>query len=75
MGELPLHVTVRDDRPLSAPFTSTASVPGLERWDRPVYIIYTNMYIHIIYMYYSIAYYNERATSIHVCHLPVLFLV
>ena len=29
MGELPLHVTVRDDRPLSAPFTLTVSVPGM----------------------------------------------
>ena len=43
MGELPLHVTVRDDRSISAPSTLTASVPGLERWDRPAYIQHTNV--------------------------------
>ena len=53
MGELPLHVTLRDDRPLSAPFTLTASMPGLERWDKPA--VFTFVYICIVheqmYMY------------------------
>ena len=42
MGELSLHVTVRDDRSISAPFTLTASVPGLERWDKPA--VFTFVY-------------------------------
>ena len=59
MGELSLHVTVRDGRPLSAPFTLTASVPGLERWDKPAYIQHTMlriihthmcMYMYVLYV-------------------------
>ena len=55
MGELPLHVTLRDDRPLSAPFTLTASMPGLERWDKPA--VFTFVY----------ALYTNKCTCIHAC--------
>ena len=44
MGELSLHVTVRDDRSISAPFTLTASVPGLERWDKPAVFTFVHAY-------------------------------
>ena len=83
MGELSLHVTVRDDRSISAPFTLTASVPGLERWDKPAYIQHTNV-THYTYTYVHVHVYVCTICSIvkyithtplHVCHLPVLFLV
>ena len=71
MGELPLHVTLRDDRPLSAPFTLTASMPGLEHWDKPAYIQHTNVMVHAhmcMYMYvlyvYSEVYYTRTTTCL-----------
>ena len=71
--ELPLHVTVRDDRTLSAPFTSTASLPGLERWDKPAYIQHTNVirctcthvHVHVCILYvYSEVYYTHTTTCL-----------
>ena len=71
MGELSLHVTVRDDRPLSAPFTLTASVPRLERWDKPVYIQHTSVmhctctHVHVHVCTYICTMYNSEVYYTH----------